>query len=134
MLGSLRTGSTIFGLEFPPIENIVEWPNRFGEDTPFAFNKIALIIDSSPWSSRRCCSSWPGRKPSWSSRRASRTSSSPSVDFIEKRRHPARPSAPDGMRYLPYAGLDVLLHLHRQPVRGHPDGSTCRPTPAWPTR
>jgi F-type H+-transporting ATPase subunit a len=43
MLGSLLTGSTIFGLEFPPIGDIVKWPAAFGEDTPFAFNKIALI-------------------------------------------------------------------------------------------
>lgn len=34
----------IFGLEFPPIENLVEWPNFFGpEDSWYGFNKIALI-------------------------------------------------------------------------------------------
>ena len=34
----------IFGLEFPPIENLVEWPNAFGpEDSWYGFNKIALI-------------------------------------------------------------------------------------------
>ena len=33
----------IFGLEFPPIENIVEWPNLGGGDSAFGFNKIALI-------------------------------------------------------------------------------------------
>ena len=33
----------IFGLEFPPIENIVEWPNLGGGDSPFGFNKVALI-------------------------------------------------------------------------------------------
>ena len=34
----------IFGLEFPPIENLVEWPNLFGpEDSWYGFNKIALI-------------------------------------------------------------------------------------------
>jgi F-type H+-transporting ATPase subunit a len=32
----------IFGLEFPPIENIVEWPNAFGEGW-YGFNKVALI-------------------------------------------------------------------------------------------
>jgi F-type H+-transporting ATPase subunit a len=32
----------IFGLEFPPIENIVEWPN-FAGDSWYGFNKIALI-------------------------------------------------------------------------------------------
>lgn len=31
------------GVQFPPIENLVEWPNYFGDDTFYAFNKIALI-------------------------------------------------------------------------------------------
>ena len=31
----------IFGLEFPPIENLVEWPTFFGQDW-YGFNKIAL--------------------------------------------------------------------------------------------
>ena len=31
----------IFGLEFPPIENLVEWPNFIGDDW-YGFNKIAL--------------------------------------------------------------------------------------------
>ena len=30
-------------VEFPPIENIVEWPSWFAEDTIFSFNKIAMI-------------------------------------------------------------------------------------------
>jgi F-type H+-transporting ATPase subunit a len=34
----------IFGLEFPPIELLVEWPNAFGpDDSWYGFNKIALI-------------------------------------------------------------------------------------------
>lgn len=34
----------IFGLEFPPIENLVEWPNWFGpEGSWYGFNKIAFI-------------------------------------------------------------------------------------------
>lgn len=33
----------ILGLEFPPIENLVEWPAIFFEDTFYEFNKIALI-------------------------------------------------------------------------------------------
>lgn len=32
----------IFGLEFPPIENLVEWPNWFGSGF-YGFNKIAFI-------------------------------------------------------------------------------------------
>jgi F-type H+-transporting ATPase subunit a len=31
----------IFGLEFPPIENLVEWPNFIGDDW-YGFNKIGL--------------------------------------------------------------------------------------------
>ncbi len=30
-------------LEFPPLENLVEWPNYFGDGTFYAFNKIAVI-------------------------------------------------------------------------------------------
>jgi F-type H+-transporting ATPase subunit a len=33
----------VLGLHFPPVENLVEWPAYFGEDTIFAFNKITLI-------------------------------------------------------------------------------------------
>jgi len=34
--------SFLLALEFPPIQNIVEWPAFLFEGTPFAFNKIAL--------------------------------------------------------------------------------------------
>jgi F-type H+-transporting ATPase subunit a len=30
-------------LEFPPIQNLVEWPNGFGTDSWYGFNKIALM-------------------------------------------------------------------------------------------
>lgn len=33
----------MFALEFPPIDNLVKWPNYFGDDTFYAFNKIGLI-------------------------------------------------------------------------------------------
>lgn len=33
----------MFGLEYPPIENLVEWPAYFGEDTFYGLNKIGLI-------------------------------------------------------------------------------------------
>ena len=33
----------MLALEFPPIENLVEWPAYFGEGEIYAFNKIALI-------------------------------------------------------------------------------------------
>ena len=31
------------GVEFPPIDLIVKWPNAFGDDTWYGFNKIGLI-------------------------------------------------------------------------------------------
>ena len=33
----------ILGLEFPPIDEIVKWPDWFAKDTAFGFNKVALI-------------------------------------------------------------------------------------------
>ena len=33
----------MFGLEYPAIENLVEWPNYFGDDTFYGLNKIGLI-------------------------------------------------------------------------------------------
>ena len=33
----------MLALEFPPIENLVEWPAYFGDGTLYAFNKISLI-------------------------------------------------------------------------------------------
>ena len=33
----------IFGLEFPPIDDIVQWPDWFAKDTAFGFNKVALL-------------------------------------------------------------------------------------------
>ena len=33
----------MFGLEYPPIENLVEWPNYFGDGTFYGLNKIGII-------------------------------------------------------------------------------------------
>ena len=33
----------IFGLEFPPISHVVEWPTLFG-DGPFAVNKVIILM------------------------------------------------------------------------------------------
>ncbi|MGI9595134.1 MAG: F0F1 ATP synthase subunit A [Acidimicrobiales bacterium] len=33
----------MFGLEYPPIENLIEWPNYFGDDTFYGLNKIGLV-------------------------------------------------------------------------------------------
>ena len=34
----------IFGLEFPPISHLIEWPDIFFKDTSFAVNKVVLIM------------------------------------------------------------------------------------------
>ena len=34
----------IFGLEFPPISHLIEWPDIFWKDTAFAVNKVVLIM------------------------------------------------------------------------------------------
>ncbi|MEO5842307.1 MAG: F0F1 ATP synthase subunit A [Acidimicrobiales bacterium] len=34
----------IFGLEFPPISHLIEWPDIFFKDTAFAVNKVVLIM------------------------------------------------------------------------------------------
>jgi F-type H+-transporting ATPase subunit a len=34
----------ILGLEFPPISHVVEWPAIFFKDTPFAVNKVVILM------------------------------------------------------------------------------------------
>jgi F-type H+-transporting ATPase subunit a len=34
----------ILGLEFPPISHVTEWPALFFKDTPFAVNKVVLLM------------------------------------------------------------------------------------------
>jgi F-type H+-transporting ATPase subunit a len=34
----------ILGIEFPPVSHVVEWPNLFGTDGPFAINKVVLLM------------------------------------------------------------------------------------------
>ena len=37
------TTAVLFGVHFPPISHLFEWPDIFFKGTPFAINKIALI-------------------------------------------------------------------------------------------
>jgi F-type H+-transporting ATPase subunit a len=37
----------VFALEFPPISHLIEWPDIFLKDGPFAINKIALLFMAS---------------------------------------------------------------------------------------
>ena len=34
----------IFGLDFPPISHLIEWPDIFFKDTAFAVNKVVLLM------------------------------------------------------------------------------------------
>lgn len=88
----------ILGLEFPPIENLVEWPAMFGEGTILEFNKIALM-------------NWiavigtfllffiGGRRKAMVPRGIQMVAES-SVDFI-KEGIVQQTIGPDGMRYVP---------------------------------
>jgi F-type H+-transporting ATPase subunit a len=39
----LKEHASVFGLEYPPIENLVEWPNYFGDGAFYGLNKIGVI-------------------------------------------------------------------------------------------
>lgn len=34
----------MFAIEFPPVSHVIEWPELFLEDTPFAVNKVVLLM------------------------------------------------------------------------------------------
>ncbi len=86
------------GVEFPPINLIVKWPAAFGEDTWYAFNKIALISLIALvvpvilfWLAGRKANVVP---------RGLQNVMETSIDFVEKQ--VVLPAiGPDGMRYLP---------------------------------
>jgi F-type H+-transporting ATPase subunit a len=86
------------GVEFPPINLIVKWPAAFGEDTWYAFNKIALI--SLIGMLVPVLLFWlAGRKAQLVPRGIQNVMES-SIDFVE--RQIVLPAiGPDGMRYLP---------------------------------
>ena len=37
----------MLALEFPPVSHLIEWPNLFGTDGPFAINKVVLLMFAS---------------------------------------------------------------------------------------
>lgn len=86
------------GVEFPPINLIVKWPAAFGEDTWWAFNKIALISLIGMFVPVLLF--WlAGRKAQLVPRGIQNVMES-SIDFVE--RQIVLPAiGPDGMRYLP---------------------------------
>lgn len=88
----------IFGLEFPPIENIVEWPNFIGGDAWWGFNKIALINLIAVVATSILFVL--GRKAALIPRGAQNLAES-SVSFLRDGII-MQTIGPDGMRYLPY--------------------------------
>jgi F-type H+-transporting ATPase subunit a len=87
----------ILGLEFPPIENIVEWPNFIGSGW-YGFNKIALINVIAVVATAILF--LLARKGSMVPKGAQNLAES-SVSFIEDGII-QQTIGPDGMRYLPY--------------------------------
>ncbi|MEI7622666.1 MAG: F0F1 ATP synthase subunit A [Actinomycetes bacterium] len=90
----------IFGLEFPPIENLVEWPNWFGpKDSWYGFNKIAFISLVAIFATT-VLFVLGNRKRSMVPKGAQNLVES-SVAFIRDG-IVLETMGPDGMRYLPY--------------------------------
>jgi F-type H+-transporting ATPase subunit a len=90
----------IFGLEFPPIENLVEWPNWFGpEGSWYGFNKIAFISLVAVVATS-VLFILGNRKRSMVPKGAQNLAES-SVAFIRDG-IVLETMGPDGMRYLPY--------------------------------
>ena len=86
------------GVHFPPIGDIVKWPAAFGEDTIFAFNKIALI-SLIAMAVPALIFYLAGRKASLVPRGIQNVAEA-SIDFVEKQI--VLPAiGPEGMRYLP---------------------------------
>jgi F-type H+-transporting ATPase subunit a len=36
--------TSLLALDFPPVSHVIEWPNMFGTDGPFAINKIVILM------------------------------------------------------------------------------------------
>ncbi len=95
----------MFGLEYPPIENLVEWPNYFGDDTFYGLNKIgfisllAMLIPAALF--------YLAKKELVP--RGAQNIVELSVEFIE--RQVVLPAiGPDGLRYLPFL-LSIFLFV-----------------------
>ncbi len=107
-------------VKFPGIEEMVQWPAAFFKDTPFAFNKVALLsLDRRRHPDHlvprgRC----EGQEVARAVRRAEHRR-----DLDRVRREAGhRPGHRRRRHALPAAAaVDVPLHLLRQPLRGHPD-------------
>ncbi len=89
----------ILGLEFPPIENLVEWPAIFGEGTFYEFNKIALIGVIAVVATA-VIFVWGGRKRAMVPRGIQLLAET-SLDFV-KDGIVMETIGKDGMRYVPY--------------------------------
>jgi len=88
----------IFGLEFPPISHVVEWPTLFG-DGPFAVNKVIILM----WVSAIIAFSvmyLGGRKQELVPSGMQNIAES-AVDFVENGII-LETIGPDGLKYTPY--------------------------------
>lgn len=87
-------------LEFPPIENLVEWPEAFFKGTPFGFNKISLISLIAMAVPAILFLLAQNKYKVRAVPKGVQTVVESSVEFVEKQ--VIMPSiGPDGMRYLP---------------------------------
>ena len=77
----------IFGLEFPPISHVIEWPDIFGSG-PFAVNKVVLLMWLSVVDRLRRSSSSPAATASLVPTGVQNVAES-AVDFIAGGHHPA---------------------------------------------
>ncbi len=89
----------ILGLEFPPIENLVEWPAIFGDGEIFEFNKIA-VIDVIAVVATFLIFFIAGRRRQMVPRGVQMIAES-AVDFV-KEGIVMQTIGPDGLRYIPF--------------------------------
>lgn len=95
----------MFGLEYPPIENLIEWPNYFGDDTFYGLNKIGLIS--------LLAMALPAALFFFSKKemvpRGAQNIAESTVEFVEKQ--VILPTiGPDGLRYMPLL-LSIFLFV-----------------------
>ena len=88
----------IFGLEFPPISHVVEWPTLFG-DGPFAVNKVVILM----WISAAIsfCVMWAGGRKQALVPTGTQNIAESAVGFIEDGII-METIGPDGLKYTPY--------------------------------
>jgi F-type H+-transporting ATPase subunit a len=101
----------IFGLEFPPISHVVEWPTLFG-DGPFGVNKVIVLM----WTSAIIAFSvmyLGGRKKALVPTGVQNVAEM-AVDFVEDG-IVMQTMGPEGLKYTPFLitlFTFILTHIH----------------------